>query len=152
MSSNSDIGPTYEGGCHCGALRYRYRTRQEPSAWNVRTCECSFCRAHRGVAVSDPDGTVEFEEAVIGSLTRYRFGQRSADFLICSRCGVHIGVVMETGEGSYGIINANTLRPTPIEMAQPEQRNFSEELQEQRIARRKKSWSRARIAAAKEAS
>jgi hypothetical protein len=142
MGADSGALASFEGGCHCGALRFEYRTRLPPGAWSVRACECSFCRAHASITTSDPQGTIEFREVVAGALSRYRFGLRSADFLVCARCGVYVGVVMDTNGERWGIINTNALRRIPENMAQPEPRNYSEETLEQRIARRKRVWSR----------
>lgn len=138
----------HEGGCHCGSLRFEYRIPVAPSAWSVRTCNCSFCRAHRGIATSHPDAEIEFRETAPGTLQRYRFGQRTADFLICTRCGVHVGVVMEVDGAWFGIINLNTLRETPEGLPEPQKRDFGEESPAQRIARRKSTWARARVSVA----
>lgn len=52
----------FEGACHCGAIGYLYRTALDPERWNVRACQCSFCRAHAARTTSDPAGSVQFRE------------------------------------------------------------------------------------------
>ena len=64
----------YEGSCHCGAIGWTYRTALEPSRWQVRSCQCSFCRRHATRCTTDPAGTAEFSVADPDALHRYRFG------------------------------------------------------------------------------
>jgi hypothetical protein len=131
----------YDGSCHCGAVGFSYRTGQVPSAWSLRACQCSFCRAHAALSTSDRSGQVEFRESVSGALNRYRFGQRTAEFLLCRECGVYIGALMETPRGRFGIVNVNALRPVPSELAPAVPMDYGSESREQRIARREQRWS-----------
>ena len=132
---------SYLGSCHCGAIGFTYRTDREPSAWTVRACQCSFCRAHQVRTTSDAQGRIELAISNSDHLNRYRFGERTADFLVCRQCGVYIGAVIETTSGSYGIINLNALRPIPPELPEPVAMEYGAESKEQRIARRERVWS-----------
>ena len=87
---------SYEGACHCGAIEFTYETRLSPQSWALRACQCGFCRAHGALATSDPAGTVRFRYIYPDRLRRYRFGLRTADFLICRECGIYAGAVMMT--------------------------------------------------------
>lgn len=98
----------YGGGCHCGALSFSFETAVAPSTLERRACQCSFCRSHGGVTVSDPDGALRID-AKPEALVRYRFGLKTADFLICARCGVYIGALFAEGDDMWGIVNANAL-------------------------------------------
>lgn len=131
---------SYEGGCHCGAIGYTFRTASSPSAWLLRACQCSFCRAHAVRSTSDPAGTLEFVERQPGRLTRYRFGRRTADFLICNRCGVYVGASLPGTPHGYGIINVNTLQPLPEGLAEAVETVYENETGPQRIARRVSRW------------
>jgi hypothetical protein len=51
---------------------------------------------------------------VPGALDRYRFGSKTADFLLCRDCGVYLGAVMQSARGGFGIINARVLRLLPL--------------------------------------
>ncbi len=137
----ADAAPSYVGSCHCGAIGFTYRTEQDPSTWTVRACQCSFCRAHQVRSTSDPLGTIEFSASNSHFLNRYRFGERTADFLICRQCGVYIGALIETARGRFGIININTLRPIPSTLPAPAAMEYGSESKEQRIARRELRWS-----------
>jgi hypothetical protein len=130
------------GACHCGAIGFAYFTRLEPQSWSVRACQCRFCRAHRSRATSDPAGTIRFNENIPDALVRYRFGQRSTDFLLCRHCGVYIGALMESAQGKFGIININALQSIPSGLNQSEPREYGDETPDQRIARREALWSR----------
>lgn len=136
----SASGQLYEGKCHCGAIGFAYRTAQPPRAWSVRACQCSFCRAHSALSTSDPAGTLTFRESSAGAARRYRFGQRTADFLLCPGCGVYIGASIETPRGRFGIINVNALAAVPAELSAVVPMSYADETIEQRIARREARW------------
>lgn len=129
----------YLGSCHCGEIGFSYRTAQPPEKWSIRACQCTFCRAHGALSTSDPAGQIEFHGGV--ALNRYRFGQRTADFLICRECGVYVGAVMEASGGPFGIINVNAISPAPITFIATVPMDYGSESKEQRIARRKERWS-----------
>ena len=74
-------------------------------------------------------------------LQRYRFGQRTADFLLCRACGVYIGAELETRAGRFGIININALRPVPEGLAPVVPVDYGPESIEQRVVRREARWS-----------
>jgi hypothetical protein len=131
---------TFEGACHCEAIGYTYRTPIAPKEWSVRACQCSFCRAHMTLTTSDPAGSVEFFERSAGAMSRYRFGQRTADFLLCRNCGVYIGAVISSGRGRFAIVNVNALRDRPGALPAPTTADYGSESVDQRIARREQRW------------
>lgn len=94
-----------EGPCHCGNLGYRFETRLTPTTLAPRACGCSFCRAHDATSVSDPDGSLSFTIRDPALVSHYRFGLRTADFLVCRTCGVYVGAVIERDGRRWGIIN-----------------------------------------------
>ena len=87
---------THEGGCHCGNLRVRVRLTTAPADTPIRSCACSFCRSHGTRTLSDPAGQVEVAVSDLSLTRRYRFGSRTADYLLCRGCGVYVGAVCET--------------------------------------------------------
>ena len=99
----------HRGGCHCGNLRLTLRLSQAPADTRVRACGCSFCRAHNTRTTSDPNGSVDIDAADWSLVEPYRFGTRTAEFLICKRCGVYIGAIGETSAGTRAVINTNCL-------------------------------------------
>jgi hypothetical protein len=131
----------YLARCHCGALTARYRTAISPSAWSVRACQCSFCRSHGALSTSDPAGVLEFRSADPSRVQRYRFGGRTADFLICRECEVYVGVQMETDQGRFGFLNVLSLRPPLGDLPdEPQPMDYGAESAGGRRLRRESRW------------
>lgn len=131
---------SYAGGCHCGAIGFAYRTAIAPERWSVRACQCRFCRAHDALSSSDPQGGLEFREHEAGTLQCYRFGGRTADFLICGRCGVYIGARMQVDGRTFGIINVHALAPPPGGLPAPAPMSYEGEDAGARRDRRLTRW------------
>ncbi len=73
-------------------------------------------------------------------LTRYRFGHKTADFLICSACGTYVGTTMESPRGTIGVINVvgmqiGDLRNLPVTLT-----SLEGETPDERMARRISRW------------
>jgi hypothetical protein len=130
----------YEGSCHCGALEFTFETAVPPAKWALRACQCAFCRGHGAVSASDPKGQLQFRYVHPEYLRRYRFGLRTADFLVCKECGTYIGAVMITGAGNVAIINVNTLKEAPRTLGKPKRVSHKGESLEERRARRRDRW------------
>ena len=130
----------YPGKCHCGAISFVYSTRLAPSDWSIRACQCSFCRAHDALSTSDPDGFIRFSTNDAGKLQRYRFGLRTADFLLCRDCGVYIGAIIKTGNGNRGIVNMHALIAAPADIADVAPIHYDGEDTGKRVARREDRW------------
>lgn len=139
------MSSVYQGSCHCGAIGYRYRTDIAPEQWSIRACQCTFCRAHDALSASDPSGSVEFTAADPKALNRYRFGLRTADFILCRECGVYIGALIETENGQFGIINTHALLQTPETLAATEPVTYDTEDVSGRVARREERWTPAKM-------
>jgi len=75
---------TYEGGCHCGRVRFRVVTDLE----RVSRCNCSMC-AKKGILhlIVPP----ERFELLRGreELTTYTFNTGVAKHSFCRHCGIH---------------------------------------------------------------
>jgi hypothetical protein len=129
----------YLGRCHCGALSARYRTAIAPPAWSLRACQCSFCRGHGAISTSDPQGLLEFRSSDPALVQRYRFGGRTADFLICRECGSFVGVEMASDKGRFGVLNVLSLRPA-LALLAAEPMEYGRESPEARRLRREARW------------
>ena len=90
----------YSGSCHCGAITAEYKTN---AAVSLRHDGCGFCSSRGVKSASDPSGRLRLVSLL--PLTRYRFGQKTADFLICPACGTYVATHMEGPRGSVGVIN-----------------------------------------------
>ena len=131
---------TYDGGCHCGAIGFRYTTALAPPQWSIRACQCRFCRLHDALSSSDPGGSLEFIADNAGHLQRYRFALQTADFLLCGRCGVYVGAVIETASGRFGIINTHALATQPPDIARVAPISYDGEDTGGRVSRREERW------------
>lgn len=80
----SDAPRTYEGGCHCGRVRFRVTASLD----RVTYCNCSICSKkgflHLIVAPNEFE-LIRGEEA----LATYRFNTGVAQHTFCSICGIH---------------------------------------------------------------
>ena len=125
----------YRGSCHCGAVRAEYET---DAPVRLRHDGCSFC-ASRGVkSASDPNGALRLTSE--RPLIRYRFGQKSADFLICPGCGTYVGAIMEAPKGYVGVANVVGLRVAELKDEPAELKNLDGETPAERNARRLARW------------
>lgn len=129
----------YEGQCHCGAIRMTYTSDIPVEAWSVRACQCTFCRLHGARSTSDPNGEVRFVVRDEEAVSRYAFGLRTAEFLLCRVCGGYLAAVMAPDGRRFATINANALRGLA---ALPETApvTYDAETSEARIARRIARW------------
>ena len=134
----------HHGGCHCGNMRIVVEFGTAPSQTPLRACQCSFCRTHGVRSASDPGGSFKVWAQDWAEVTRYRFGTRTAEVLLCRKCGVFIGAVTETPSGLLGVVNVNALADQSLFTMQAEAMDFSAEEQEghlpDRQARRATRW------------
>ena len=128
------------GGCHCGNLSYVFAASAPLETLGLRADMCSFCRAHGARNTSDPSGTIRIAVRDGGKLNRYRFGLKTADFLVCRDCGVYIGALLEDGGKGWFTVNANTFREKPPLDFPAVPHDFDAEDVPGRIARRKQKW------------
>ena len=130
----------YEGGCHCGNLWYAFETAAPLEALGLRACMCSFCRAHGARNTSDPAGAMQLDVRSPDKLVRYRFGLRTADFLLCGKCGVYIGSLLPEGDRGWFTVNANSFRnPPPLDFPLQPVVYDAEEVGG-RVDRRRSTW------------
>ena len=75
---------TFEGGCHCGQVRYRVTADLD----GVTECNCSICSKKGFLHLIVPR---EQFELVSGqdALTTYRFNTGVAQHTFCKTCGIH---------------------------------------------------------------
>ena len=140
---HSHMREIFDGSCHCGAVGFRYETSIAPEDWSIRACQCRFCRAHDALSTSDPEARIIFTIVRPQYLHRYRFGLRTADFLLCKQCGVYVGAVIRIGDNDYGIINTRALLTPPENIAMAAPIVYDAEDVEKRIARRENRWASA---------
>jgi len=132
------ISSTYLARCHCGALSARYDTALPTARWLVRACQCSFCRAHAALSVSDPAGRLEFTALQAGHLQRYRFASGQTEFLLCRACGVYVGARLL--DEAFGILNARALATLPADLPAAQPMSYAGESVMDKKVRRQARW------------
>ncbi|HZF30577.1 MAG TPA: hypothetical protein VE907_15785 [Gammaproteobacteria bacterium] len=90
--------------------------------------------------MSDPAGSLRFVEHVPRTLHAYRFGHKTADFLICRNCGSYIGARMQSGDRGFGIINVRVLNALAARLPEPAPMDYDNEGTAERLARRESRW------------
>jgi hypothetical protein len=129
----------YQGACHCGAIKASLATARPAKELQVRACQCGFCTRHGAMTVSDPSGQVTFE-IVRAALERYQFETRTGTSLICSRCGMYAGVLLDDGGRVWSAINVRGLAVPEFKDRMAESVVYEGETPQARIARRKQKW------------
>ena len=130
----------HDGGCHCGNLKVRLRLSQPPAEVLLRACGCSFCRRHNTRTASDPQGAVDIWADDWSLVQLYRFGTKTAEFVICRECGVYIGAIGDTPSGKAAVINTTCLDDRPLFTREPAPTDHDGEATESRLGRRAASW------------
>ena len=89
---------TYDGSCHCGAVRFRIRTDFP----ELTTCDCSICRRKNALMVKVHEDKFELL-AGADKLSLYQFHTHTAKHYFCSVCGIYPFHRKRTAPDSYGV-------------------------------------------------
>jgi hypothetical protein len=113
---------TYQGGCHCGRVRFRIRA----DLGSIGECNCSICTKKGILHLPVP---LDRFELLCGQreLTTYRFNTGTAQHTFCRHCGIHAFYVPRSdpdqisvaasGSGAVALHNAPLRtrgRPPPL--------------------------------------
>jgi hypothetical protein len=128
------------GRCHCGNLELVLTTARRPEQLALRADGCSFCRKHGARTTTDPHGQVRIVVHDAARLLRYQFALRTADFLVCGRCGVYLAAMLSTPTGAYATLNVNTFDCADALPQAVVPVSYDGETAKQRIARRQSNW------------
>ena len=129
-----------EGGCHCGNVTFRLDWGSDPVEIPARACTCTFCQKHGGVWTSSPTGSVTVAIREKSSYSKYTFGTKTADFHVCSRCGVVPVVTSNINGQVYAVVSVNAMDGVAQQMLKRTSVSFDGEETTDRLARRKKGW------------
>ncbi|MFL6547399.1 MAG: GFA family protein [Povalibacter sp.] len=128
------------GKCHCGNIAFTLDWSPEPNEIPARACGCTFCVKHGGVWTSCRTGSLRIHVQDAGRVSRYAFGTRTAEFHVCSDCGVP-PVVTSTIEGKvYAVVNVNTFEGIEPSLLKRSSASFDDESEATRLARRQRNW------------
>jgi len=114
-------------------------TEQDPRDLPLRACDCSFCRRHNARTTSDPKGHARVGIQDPSLVSRYVFGLRTAQMVVCARCGVYCAAVMREAGQAWAVLNANLFFHPGFDRP-AKSMSYEGESAEERIARRKRLW------------
>lgn len=110
---------SYEGSCHCGAVRYRARLDLD----QVISCNCSICSRTGSILGFTPATAFELLTGA-DALRDYQFGKKQIHHLFCETCGIRpfgrgadpegnemVAVNVRCLEG----VDLASLRPVPVD-------------------------------------
>jgi hypothetical protein len=79
-------------------------------------------------------------------VSRYQFGTGTAEFFICTACGVVPAVTWESEAGKlFGVVRAQCLEERDNLLANEVKTVYEEETLDDRLGRRSRNWTPARI-------
>ena len=128
------------GACHCGNIRFDLRWPKSESEIPVRECGCTFCQKHGGAWTSNRDSELAVSFADESLVSRYRFGTATADFYVCSKCGVVPFVLSAIEKDLYAVVNVNTFEGVDSLSLVRSPASFDGEDTANRLERRKRNW------------
>ena len=128
------------GSCHCGNITFSLDWRPEPAEIPARACSCSFCLKHGGLWTSCPTGSLRITIRQPGLVSGYSFGTRTAEFHVCSSCGV-VPVVTSRIDGRlYAVVSVNAFQDVDPALLKRAAAKYDGESESARLARRKLNW------------
>ena len=128
------------GSCHCGNISFALTWEPDPLEIPARACGCTFCAKHGGVWTSNPDGSLSVKVREPSLASRYAFATRTAEFHVCTRCGVVPLVTSRIDDQLYAVVNVNAFEGVEPSLLRRIAANFDAESEAVRLARRKRNW------------
>ncbi|MQR01511.1 aldehyde-activating protein [Glaciimonas sp. GS1] len=102
------------GECHCGNINLDINLSKPPSSFQVRVCDCDFCRKHGAGFISDVHGSLLISVKHANQLGHYQQGSSLADFLFCKKCGVFMAVTFQSGGQLYSAVNSKAINENVV--------------------------------------
>lgn len=128
------------GRCHCGNIAFELAGMPDPAVIPARACGCTFCKRHGAVWTANPACVLDIALRDEASVSRYAFGTRTAEFLVCTRCGI-VPVATSLIEGRrFAVVNVNTFDDVAPALLQRSAADFDGEESDARLARRMRHW------------
>jgi len=128
------------GKCHCGNISFSLSWEPDPAEIPARACGCSFCTKHGGVWTSNPKGVLRVATQDPSLVSKYAFGTKTAEFHVCTRCGI-VPVVTSLIDGRlYAVVSVNAFEGVDPALLGRAPMNFDGEGNDSRLARRKRNW------------
>ena len=128
------------GRCHCGNIAFTLTWEPDPREIPARACGCSFCTKHGGVWTSHPGGALRVRVEDPSRVSRYTFGTRTADFHVCTRCGIVPVVTSRIDDKLYAVVSVKAFEGVDASLLRRAPASFDGEGEDSRLARRKRTW------------
>lgn len=128
------------GQCHCGTIDFTLDWTPEPAEIPARACTCSFCSKHGGVWTAAAQGRLELRIADSQAVSRYAFGTRTAEFLVCRHCGVVPACLSVIDGRTYAVISVNAIDNVDPARFKRASVSFDDEALDDRLDRRQRHW------------
>jgi len=128
------------GRCHCGNISFKLTWLPEPKEIPARACECSFCTKHAGIWTSCNTGSLKITVSNPSLVSKYSFGTKTAQFHICSRCGIVPVVTSQIGGRTYAVVSVNAFEGVEASLLKRAAASFEGEDEAARLSRRTKNW------------
>lgn len=128
------------GGCHCGNVSFTLDWQPDPAEIPARACGCSFCTKHGGVWTSYAQGRLRVLERRPERVARYTFGTKTAEFHVCSDCGIVPVVTSRIENRMYAVVSVNAFDNADALRLRRIPASFDGESEGDRLARRQRNW------------
>src|SRR5689334_16013179 len=128
------------GSCHCGNISFALMWEPDPLEIPARACGCTFCSKHGGVWTSNPNGSLSVKVKDPALVSQYAFGTRTAEFHVCSRCGIVPVVTSRIDDRLYAVVSVNAFEGVDQSLLRRASASFDGEGNESRLERRKRNW------------
>jgi len=130
---------TYEGGCHCG--RVRFRIQVDLAETPIGECNCSICTKKAILHLPVANDRLELLSGA-DDLAAYTFNTGTAKHTFCRHCGIHAFYRPRSDPENYSV-NARCLDDYDPE-TMPSQRLFDGREWENHFAQAGDEWAAAR--------
>jgi hypothetical protein len=128
------------GACHCGNITFDLLW---PDGVPVqpRACGCTFCQKHGAAWTAHPDAALRVRVGDTAHAALHRFGTNTADFHVCTVCGVVPVCTSDIDGRLHAVVNTRTFEglgalPEPVAV------DFDGEETSSRLERRARHWIR----------
>lgn len=128
------------GRCHCGNISFEFSMSPDPEEIPARACTCSFCLKHGGVWTASPSGSLRVRIRQPDLVTKYAFGTKTAEFHVCSSCGVVPIATSRIEARDYAVVSVNAFEGVEPTLLRRSAGSFDGEAAGDRLARRAQTW------------
>ncbi|HEX6734582.1 MAG TPA: hypothetical protein VF096_07195 [Azonexus sp.] len=128
------------GRCHCGNISFTLNWTPGPAGIPARACGCSFCTKHGAVWTTSPAAELRVRVTEPALVSRYAFATETAEFHICTRCGVVPLVTSRIAGRLYAVVNVHALEGLDPALLRHAAVDFDGEDVASRLARRQRHW------------